>query len=435
MGAIANDSPLSGAIKVSIINVAPVWAAHPVGFALLTHGDQQFVAFYDAQRRMTLAQRTLGSTKWKLKSLPSTLGWDSHNSVTMALDSKNYLHVSGNMHAVPLIYFRGSKPLDIDSLVPVSHMTGQNEQSVTYPRFLTGVSGELLFSYRDGKSGDGNNLFNVYNAATRMWSRLLESPLMDGLGTMNAYMNGPSKGPDGYYHVSWVWRDSPDASTCHDLSYMRSRDLIHWETIDGKPLALPITIKDKETLVDPIPIHGGILNGMGQVGFDRNKHPVLSYLKYDSNGNSQLYLAHLVNGSWISFQASEWKKRFEFNGGGSLPNMGIAVGAVAWRNNQLTIPLTTASSGRTIWILDSKTMKMIGVLAPDARELAFKRLETVESTLPQMQVKWSGDLGAASHGEVYRLRWEAMPPNYDKPRDPPWPKSMLRVVELAPQIP
>src|SRR5262245_11412001 len=36
---------------VEALDVAPVWAAHPVGFGLLTHGGRQFVAFYDAERR------------------------------------------------------------------------------------------------------------------------------------------------------------------------------------------------------------------------------------------------------------------------------------------------------------------------------------------------------------------------------------------------
>ena len=34
--------------------ISMVWAGHPVGFDLLTHGDQQFVAFYDADRHMTV---------------------------------------------------------------------------------------------------------------------------------------------------------------------------------------------------------------------------------------------------------------------------------------------------------------------------------------------------------------------------------------------
>ncbi len=30
---------------------------------------------------------------------------------------------------------------------------------------------------------------------------------------------------DNWYHVWWVWRDTPDCSTNHDLSYMKSPDL------------------------------------------------------------------------------------------------------------------------------------------------------------------------------------------------------------------
>ncbi|MDR1121864.1 MAG: hypothetical protein LBM08_13220, partial [Dysgonamonadaceae bacterium] len=37
-----------------IIDIAPVPAAFPVGFALLTHGDKQFVSYYDADKNMTV---------------------------------------------------------------------------------------------------------------------------------------------------------------------------------------------------------------------------------------------------------------------------------------------------------------------------------------------------------------------------------------------
>ena len=36
-----------------------VWSGHPVGFDLLTHQDRQFIAFYDAERKMTVGQRRL----------------------------------------------------------------------------------------------------------------------------------------------------------------------------------------------------------------------------------------------------------------------------------------------------------------------------------------------------------------------------------------
>jgi hypothetical protein len=424
--------PPAGKPVLQQIDVAPVWAGHSVGFALLTHGDRQFVAYYDAQRRLTLAQRTLGSKTWKFKVLPSTLGWDSHNYVTMALDSKNCLHVSGNMHVVPLVYFRSSQPLEIDSVVPVNRMTGHDEDHVTYPRFLKGPHGELIFSYRDGRSGQGNNLLDIYDPTTKTWRRLLSVPLMDGQGKANAYMDGPDLGPDGYYHVSWVWRNTYDASTCHDLSYMRSRDLMQWETIDGHPLTLPITMATPGVLVDPVPVQGGILNGMGQVGFDPNGKVVLSYARYDKAGNTQLYLARFEKGAWKHFQATNWHRRIEFQGGGSLPDSGLRIGALTWKDQRLTIDLAHRDYGAGTWVVDPWTMKLTRKLPPQEESLALRPEGKVESSFPGMLVKWSGDLGKSDAGTTYRLRWETLPPNRDRPRDPPWPPpSMLRVVSLT----
>ena len=63
-----------------------VWAGHPVGFCLLTHGDHQFVAYFNTNREMTVASRKLGETKWTIQRLFTKLGWDSQAYVTMALD-------------------------------------------------------------------------------------------------------------------------------------------------------------------------------------------------------------------------------------------------------------------------------------------------------------------------------------------------------------
>ena len=77
-------------------DIAPVWSGHPVGFALLTRGKQQLVAFYDADRRMTIGARALDESPWELVRLPAVLGWDSHNYVTLAVDRAGQIHVSGN---------------------------------------------------------------------------------------------------------------------------------------------------------------------------------------------------------------------------------------------------------------------------------------------------------------------------------------------------
>jgi len=411
-----------------VVDIAPVWAAQTVGFCLLTHGDQQFVAFYDAQRQMTLAQRTLGSPDWKFKKLPSSVGWDSHNYVTMALDRNNSLHVSGNMHAVPLVYFRGGEPLDIDSVEPVNRMVGNREQRVTYPRFYSGPDGELLFCYRDGSSGNGDNLINVFDEASGTWRRYLDTPLMQGNGIMNAYMGGPKKGPDGYYNLTWVWRNSPDASTNHDLSYMRSLDLIHWETIDGKPVKLPVTIKTPGVIVDPVPVKGGILNGAGAVGFDLSGQPLISYFKYDVRGNTQLYLARFENGAWKHYQASNWDYRCDFSGGGSFVAP-IRVGAVECQDGKMVISFWHIKYGYGNRAIDPETMRLAAEVPKPRVAAESSKLDKVESSFPGMIVHWSPDLGTASDGRKYRLRWEALSQNRDRPRNPPWPPpSMLRVV-------
>ena len=96
--------PMCGAPEINeVIDVAPVWSGHPVGFHSLVASNRQFVAFYDADRQLTVAMRLLPATNWTFARLPERVGWDSHNYVTMALDKSGYLHLSGNMHVNPLI--------------------------------------------------------------------------------------------------------------------------------------------------------------------------------------------------------------------------------------------------------------------------------------------------------------------------------------------
>ena len=207
------------------IDVCPVWSGHRVGFCLLTASGRQYAAFYDAERRMTVSARKGDSEKWDFERLGSTIGWDSHNYVTMAVDADGYIHLSGNMHCDPLIYFRTTRPHDIHSFEQVGGMVGREEKRCTYPKFIEGPKGELIFTYRDGGSGNGNQIYNVYDLKSRCWRRLLDEPLLDGQGLMNAYIVGPVRGPDGWFHICWVWRDTPDCSTNHDLSHARSRDM------------------------------------------------------------------------------------------------------------------------------------------------------------------------------------------------------------------
>ncbi len=411
------------------VDVAPVWAGHRVGFCLLTHGRRQFVAFYDADRNMTIGSRTIDSDRWQFARLPSKLGWDSHNYVTMAVDSQGHIHVSGNMHCVPLTYFRTTRPYDITSFERIPNMVGRNEQRCTYPRFLHGTADELIFVYRDGGSGNGSRYFNVYRPETGSWERLFEEPLFSGQGKMNAYFIGPVRGPNGMFHVCWVWRDTPDCATNHHLSYVRSRDLIHWETSGGESLELPITLETGE-VIDPVPPGGGMINGNTKLGFDAQGRVIVSYHKFDAAGNTQIYNARREADGWQIHQATDWDYRWDFQGRGSM-RFQVSLGPVAvGPDGTLIQSFRNAKDGSSTRRLDPRTLKATG--PADAPEQLPRAITRGESARPNMAFRTASDLGQSEEAAVrYLLRWQSFPSNQDRPHpDGAPPASTLRLHEI-----
>lgn len=424
--------PLESWKLAESVDVAPVWSGHRVGFALLTYGNKQFVAYYDADRRMTVASRHLDSTEWTAKVLPTSVKWDSHNYVTMAFDAHGQLHVSGNMHCAPLIYFRTTQPGDVTTLEQLPSMVGKNEDRCTYPRFVKGAENELIFTYRDGSSGNGSQIWNVYDPETHAWRRLLDSPLFSGEGKRNAYFVGPVQDTDGVFHICWVWRDTPDCATNHDLSYARSRDLVHWETSDGKELTLPITL-DTAEIVDPVPPGGGIVNGNTKIGFDAEGRVILSYHKHDSDGYTQIYNARREADGWKICQASDWDYRWEFGGGGTII-FEIHVGPVSVTDDGLLVQSQSHAKRRGgRWLLDAETLKPI---APAPREPAYpKSLGQIEGRIHGFEIRRAHDLGSLDDTRaLYMMQWETRAANRDRPYPgPPPPPSMLRVHKLIPE--
>jgi hypothetical protein len=413
---------------VETVEVDRVWAGHPVGFSLLTRGDRQFVAYYDANRQMTVAARRLGETEWQKVALPEQLGWDSHNYVTMAVDDAGFIHLSGNMHVRPLVYFRTTAPLDITTFKPAP-MVGDRENRVTYPDFLPSVrgpKGELLFTYRDGQSGSGDQIYNAYDLATQKWQRLLDTPLTSGEGNCNAYAHGPIKGPDGFYHLCWVWRDTGDCATNHDVCYARSKDMRHWESATGKSLALPITPGTAD-VVDPVPVHGGLLNGNVKLGFDSQRRVIVSYQKYDADGNTQIYNARLEDGAWKSHRLTDWKYRWEFSGGGTIVTE-LRLSGVRVDDGALRLSFTHKQFGAGTWRIDENTLEPLGMTPlPDS---AATGIPDLQSDASGMIVRRANDLGVGNDPTLrYVLEWKTLGPNRDHPREgTPPPPSMLRVL-------
>ncbi|UZK67941.1 BNR repeat-containing protein [Sphingomonas sp. M1-B02] len=382
-----------------------VWAGHPVDFALVVTEERIFVGYYDAARQLSVASRSRKSAWWTYTRLPSWTGWDSHNAIAMAVDAAGQLHVAANMHNDPLVYFRTRTAGDVRTLEPAP-MTGVRERSVTYPVFLKDAGGRLIFKYRDGGSGRGAELYNVLEGGK--WRRLLDTPLADGEGKRSAYFVGPTLGPDGYFHLAWMWRDTPDATTNHDLSYARSRDLVRWERSDGTPLALPIRLGDAE-VVDPVPVRSGMINNNSVVGFDGAGRTTISFHKYDSAGNTQVYLARREDRGWCVVQASDWTGfRWEFGGNGSL-DFRLHVGGAVAEGKLLRVPVVRDGEASDL-LLDGVTLARLG-----------ERAVASEAAPAGMQLNRVNDPSGIA------LTWLTLPPNRDLPRENVPESSVLRL--------
>jgi len=384
-----------------------VWSGHSVGFAIEQADEQVVVAYYDTNRRLTVASRARDGGAWTYRKLDSVTGWDSHNYLALVEDPMGQLHLIGNMHNDPLNYFRTTVAGDVGTFARVPVLVDPKvEQRMTYPVFLTDREGRLVLKYRDGGSGNGNEIYAVYSAAIATWSHLLDTPLIDGEGKRNAYVVGPTVGPAHYFHLAWVWRDTPDAETSHDLSYARSRDLVHWEKSDGTPLELPITL-DKAEVVDRVPVGGGMINNNTVVGFGNDGRPIITYHKFDALGNTQIYLARREKKRWRIVQISNWNDfRWDFRGRGSLESRLTVSGAVPASDGLISVDVVRDGKPITL-LLKSRTLELVN--ESPAITLAGELRKYIE-------VPKGMQLNVIRHSNL-AIAWPTLPPNRDRPRE------------------
>ncbi|WP_373494153.1 BNR repeat-containing protein [Aquiflexum sp.] len=437
-GPLIIDERDQAEVLLKAIPIDLVWAGHPVGFSLMTHGDRQYIAYYNEDRYMTVGQRNLDEEEFELFTLPifdrqegggtsTILNWDSHNSVTFGIDKAGFIHLSGNMHVHLLTYFKATLPHDITSLKQESGMIGTNEKRCTYPNFMTTREGDLVFHYRDGGSGNGNEIYNIYDTESGQWSRLLDAPLTDGKGEMNAYASQPTLYEDDWYHMYWVWRDTPDCETNHDLSYIKSPDLKQWYNAFGEPVSVPVTIDQESVIVDPIPPGGGIINLAAKLCLDGQHNPIMAFHKYDDEGKIQFYVAKRKDREWDIKQVTDWDHRWEFSGRGSII-FEVRIGQFKRREDgKYELGYEHVKYGNGTILLDEELNPIGEVLKP----VSYVAGLTPEGDFQGLLVRSAADMGSSKNGKTYVLKWETLPHNRDRPHPEPLPgPSQLYLFEL-----
>lgn len=442
---------LPGAAAEEIVRewlVDHTWSAHPSSPPILvTAGDAQYLAYYNAQRRLTLAWRELDEETWQHRHFPVVTRWATrgHALIGLAVDTGGHIHLvpyrrdlSEQPQAPPnMIYFRSTRPHDPASMEP-THMVATDEPNPGYPVFLTAPDGTLYFEFRDGGSGRGNQQINRYDTASQTWH---PTPmLLDGRGEMSAY-GGPRLGPDGNWHCHWMWRNTPMADTNHTLSYMVSADLISWRSACGTELELPVDPDHPLVVVDPAKPQAGLLNPLQWIGHDGRNRPVITYHLYAPCGNSAIYAARFDDGAWKRVAAHVWDFRWEFAERGSIQ---AALGSGAVRpagKGRLELRVWSEQNGSRRVVLDEATLEPLASnedaeMASPARSTSWRNARSkpeIDFPLRPMRVQWLPDHGRCGGPDIhYVVRWEAGPTNQgDSPVPEPWPDAApLRVFEV-----
>ncbi|MGI4749265.1 MAG: BNR repeat-containing protein [Janthinobacterium lividum] len=304
-----------------LVPVAKAWANNSVNAvvfrknSLVTFRDTQFVAFYDENRFVVLGKRKSGSLTWQLQQTPyQGNAADAHNTIALMVDGDGFLHLSWDHHGNALRYCRSVSPGSL-ILGDKRSMTGIKENQVTYPEFYKLPDGNLLFFYRDGRSGQGDLIINKYDTRTRKWEQLANN-LISGEGQRNPY---PQACVDakGTIHISWVWRESPDVASNHDLAYARSTDGGKtWEKSTGEKYTLPITAATAEYAVK-IPQKSELINQTSMTT-DAAGHPfIATYWREAGSEIPQYHVVYQDGQSWKIQNLGFRKMAFSLSGGGT----------------------------------------------------------------------------------------------------------------------
>lgn len=304
-----------------LMPLGPAWAANSVNTTIFrndpitSHGDRQYAAYYDAGGSVVLATRTIPQTQWQTTVTPLTGNVkDAHNGISIIADGAGFLHVAWDHHDHPLRYVRSKSPgsLELTEKLP---MTGRNEERVSYPQFFRLPDGNLIFFYRDGASGRGNLALNHYDAKTQRWTQVHGS-LISGENKRNAY---PQACVDakGSIHLSWVWRESPDVATNHDLCYARSDDGGKtWRKSDGAAYALPITAATAD-IASPIPQRHELINQTSMCADESGRPIIATYFRPRGEKVPQYFIVHHDGRAWRTLQVTRRTTPFSLSGGGS----------------------------------------------------------------------------------------------------------------------
>ena len=274
---------------------------------LVTHDNRQYAAYYNGDRHVCVARRSLPDGSWEILELDdyTMTSYDSHNVVSIGIaPADGTIHLAFDHHVSDLHYRKSvtgavsSSTWSADLFGPVTNQLVSGEAlTITYPRFESTPEGDLLFCYRDGYPSHGDRIIHRYSTATGLWG----SPTLfvsqtgsftDTYGTSKSrsgYLNPVTYGANGRLHTTWVWRENPVADVPgskdnHDLMYLYSDDDGQsWQTGDGSTVNGGARVDTSGITAVSIPRGLGLINSNAQTVDDQGRvHVVLRHCTDES---------------------------------------------------------------------------------------------------------------------------------------------------------
>jgi len=388
--------------------------------ALVSDAEHRYVAWYAQDGHVMLGKRRLGSSTWEVRRLELTGDLrDAHNAISIMLDGEGRLHLAWNHHDVGLHYARGVAPGSLE-LEP-ARMVGRDEDRVSYPQFFRMPDGGLLFFYRDGRSGKGNLVLNRYDLKSG-WTRVADN-LISGEGQRSAYWQA-CVDAQGTVHLSWVWRESPDVASNHDMAYARSRDGGRtWEDSAGRPYKLPITAGSADYAAR-IPQHSELINQTSMAA-DAAGHPyIASYWRTADSNVPQYRILYHDGIAWRRLDLDFRTTPFSLSGGGTKaipiarPQLvlgqdgGRPFGVLVFRDHERgdkASVVNIADFGARRWSVSDLDGEALGAWEPNLDTEAWRlRRELDLFVQPVRQVDGEG-LAAVPPSTVRVLQWRPSP--------------------------
>jgi hypothetical protein len=118
-------------------------------------------------------------------------------------------------------------------------------------------------------------------------------------------------------HMSWVWRETGDVATNHDMCYARSADGgLTWQSSDGKAYSIPVNAENAEYAMR-IPQKSDLINQTSMTADDESHPYIATYFQDEKDPAPHVYIIYHDGENWDKLKVGHRTLDFDLSGGGT----------------------------------------------------------------------------------------------------------------------